>query len=73
MPLSTATPPIQLDWVEPIEQAPDSYTFGAKGFGEPPTSPIVPAITNAIANAIGYYADTLPVTPEKILKALGKA
>lgn len=72
MPLSLQTPEIVVDFIENAEQPPDSYNHGAKGLGEPPTSPIVPAITNAIANAIGVYFDTLPVTPDKILKALGK-
>ncbi|NHV96763.1 MAG: molybdopterin-dependent oxidoreductase [Thaumarchaeota archaeon] len=72
MPLSLQTPEIIVDFVENPEQPPDSYNHGAKGLGEPPTSPIVPAITNAIANAIGVYFDRLPVTPDKILKSLGK-
>jgi len=72
MPISMQTPEIIVDFVENPEQPPDSYNHGAKGLGEPPTSPIVPAITNAIANAIGVYFDSLPVTPDKILKALGK-
>jgi CO/xanthine dehydrogenase Mo-binding subunit len=72
MPISTQVPPIHLDWVETVEQPPDSYNHGAKGFGEPPTSPPVAAITNAIANAIGWWPDALPATPDKVLRALGK-
>jgi xanthine dehydrogenase molybdenum-binding subunit len=76
MPLSTQTPPeFVVDYAdaESTETAPDSYNFGAKGFAEPPTSPPVAAINNAIANAIGVHFNTVPITPEMILKALGKA
>lgn len=74
MSIFTQTPTeFVVDWVEAPEQPPDAYQFGAKGLGEPPTSPPGPAIGNVIANAIGVHIDSLPITPEKILKALGKA
>jgi len=73
LPIVTQVPNIQVAFVENPEQAPDSYNFGAKGMGEPPMAPVMPAIGNAVANAIGVYIDTLPITPDKILKALGKA
>jgi CO/xanthine dehydrogenase Mo-binding subunit len=44
--------------------------FGAKGIGEPANTPIVPAIANAVANAIGVRIHDLPITPEKVLAAL---
>ncbi|GEA19505.1 xanthine dehydrogenase family protein molybdopterin-binding subunit [Moorella sp. E306M] len=44
--------------------------YGAKGVGEPATIPTVPAIINAIYNAVGVRITELPVTPEKILAAL---
>jgi len=31
------------------------------------------ATINAIANATGWWPDTMPVTPERVLKGLGKA
>jgi len=46
--------------------------FGAKGVGEPACIPSSPAFANAVADAIGIRIYDLPVTPEKILKALGK-
>ncbi len=73
MPLVTQVPNIQVAFIENVEQAPDSYNFGAKGMAEPPMAPVIPAIANAVANAIGAYIDQLPLTPEKVLKALGKA
>jgi len=44
--------------------------FGAKGVGEPANVGVAPAIGNAIYDAIGVRVTDLPVTPEKILKAL---
>ena len=44
--------------------------FGAKGMGEAALTPSAPAIANAIYNAVGVRITDLPITPEKILKAL---
>lgn len=44
--------------------------FGAKGIGEPSLTPVAPAIANAIADAIGTRVFDLPITPEKIVRAL---
>ena len=44
--------------------------YGAKGAGEGPLVPIAPAISNAIYDAIGVRIYDLPITREKILKAL---
>jgi xanthine dehydrogenase molybdenum-binding subunit len=44
--------------------------FGAKGIGEPGCVPAAPAIANAIYDAIGVRIKDLPITPEKIIKAL---
>lgn len=55
-----------------VECPVDSGPFGAKGVGEPATIPTAPAIVNAIADAIGVRIYDLPVTPEKILKALNE-
>lgn len=52
----------------------DSYDptapFGVKESGEGPVQPTIPAITNAIYDAIGVRFTDLPITPEKVLKAL---
>ena len=49
----------------------DQYgPFGAKGLGEATFIPTAPAIANAIYNAIGVRIKELPLTPEKVLKAL---
>ena len=46
--------------------------FGAKEAGEGPLHPVIPAIANAIYDAIGVRFDETPITAEKILDALGK-
>ena len=60
-------PPIQTTFIETVDP---HGPFGAKGIGEPTTIPTAPAIANAIAHAIGVRIKDLPITPDKILKAL---
>jgi xanthine dehydrogenase YagR molybdenum-binding subunit len=45
---------------------------GVIGIGEPATVPTAGAIANAVANAIGVRVSSLPITPAKVLAALGK-
>ena len=45
---------------------------GVIGIGEPASIPASAAIANAVANAIGARVHSLPITPAKILAALGK-
>jgi carbon-monoxide dehydrogenase large subunit len=44
--------------------------FGAKGLGEPGLAPTAAAIGNAILDAIGVRMCDLPMTAEKVLRAL---
>lgn len=44
--------------------------FGAKGLGEPVLVGVAPAIVNAIRDAVGVEINTLPITSEKVLKAI---
>ncbi len=53
-----------------IEKADPYGPFGAKEVGEGTISAVYPAIVNAIHSAVGVWIEELPVTPEKILKAL---
>ena len=46
--------------------------YGAKEAGEGPLNPVIPAIANAVYDAIGVRFDETPITAEKILDALGK-
>ena len=52
----------------------DSYEpqgpFGVKEIGEGSTLPGLGAVAHAIANATGVWIKDLPITPEKILKAI---
>jgi CO/xanthine dehydrogenase Mo-binding subunit len=41
-----------------------------KGVGEMTANPPIPAIANAITDAIGVQITDLPITPEKVLRAL---
>ncbi|MBQ2680149.1 MAG: molybdopterin-dependent oxidoreductase [Firmicutes bacterium] len=47
-----------------------SGPFGAKSIGEIVINTPSPAIANAVENAIGVRIRDLPITPEKVLKAL---
>jgi len=53
-----------------VENEDSEGPFGAKGIGEPATIATAPAIANAIYDAIEVRIYHLPITPEKILKAL---
>ncbi|PKO14232.1 MAG: aldehyde oxidoreductase [Chloroflexi bacterium HGW-Chloroflexi-10] len=53
-----------------VEHAVEEGPFGGKGVGEIVLIPTIPAITNAIYNAVGVRIDSLPVDQEKILAAL---
>jgi CO/xanthine dehydrogenase Mo-binding subunit len=54
-----------------IVAVPDpTHPFGAKGIGEPPLIGAAAAIPNAIAAAAGVRVRKLPVTPERMLRAL---
>ncbi|CAG1002351.1 partial xanthine dehydrogenase molybdenum-binding subunit, partial [Gammaproteobacteria bacterium] len=44
--------------------------FGAKGVGEQPTNPTAAAIANAVYDAIGIRLTSLPLTGEKVLRAI---
>ena len=44
--------------------------YGAKDVGEPHTHPGPAAIANAIYDATGARIKSLPITPDKILRAL---
>ncbi len=53
-----------------IEDPDPNGPFGAKEVGQGPLLPIPPAVANAVFDAVGVRVDEIPVTPEKILKAL---
>ncbi|HLA27943.1 MAG TPA: xanthine dehydrogenase family protein molybdopterin-binding subunit [Syntrophales bacterium] len=53
-----------------VESLDPEGPFGAKEASEGTNIPTIPAIANAIYDAIGVRIKDLPITPEKILKAL---
>jgi 4-hydroxybenzoyl-CoA reductase alpha subunit len=60
-------PAIEALWVETNDPR---GPYGAKGLGEMGMVPTAPAIANAIHGAVGVRIQELPITPEKVLKAL---
>jgi CO/xanthine dehydrogenase Mo-binding subunit len=46
--------------------------FGAKGAGETGALTVAPAVANAVEDAVGVRIRNLPITPEKILRALAE-
>jgi CO/xanthine dehydrogenase Mo-binding subunit len=51
----------------------DNGPFGAKGVGETGVFSPAPAIANALYDAIGVVVTDLPLTPERVLRAICKA
>ncbi|OGO52027.1 MAG: hypothetical protein A2148_05260 [Chloroflexi bacterium RBG_16_68_14] len=69
MPTALDVPEIETHIVEvPSEEGP----YGARGVGEPSIVPGPAVISNAIEDAIGVRVTEVPITPERILRALGK-
>jgi 4-hydroxybenzoyl-CoA reductase alpha subunit len=74
--------PSMLDYKSPTTlETPDIHTilvetddpegpFGAKEAGQGPLLPVIPAIANAVYDAVGVRVDEIPITPEKILRGL---
>jgi len=68
-PTSLDMPDVFTDLVEePDPQGP----YGAKEVGQGPLLPVIPAVANAVYDAVGVRIDESPITPEKILKALAE-
>ncbi|MGI9106937.1 MAG: xanthine dehydrogenase family protein molybdopterin-binding subunit [Pyrinomonadaceae bacterium] len=53
-----------------IEDADPNGPFGAKEVGQGPLLPVMPAVANAVFDAVGVRVDEVPITPEKVLAAL---
>jgi 4-hydroxybenzoyl-CoA reductase subunit alpha len=63
------SPPIEVGIVESMDP---HGPFGAKEAGEGSLAAFLPALTNAIADAIGLRFNDLPVTPDRVFAALEK-
>ena len=67
LPSAVDVPFVQTEIVEvPVPDGP----FGAKGVGEPPVIAAAAAVANAIAAATGARLRRLPMTPERVWRAL---
>ena len=55
-----------------VEEGENKGPFNAKSVGEVAVSPVTPVIMAAINNALGTSLNELPLSPDKILKALAK-
>jgi 4-hydroxybenzoyl-CoA reductase subunit alpha len=53
-----------------VEDPDPNCPFGAKEVGQGPLLPVMPAVANAIYDAVGVRIDEIPITPDKVLKAL---
>lgn len=55
-----------------IEDPDPNGPFGAKEVGQGPLLPIMPAVANAVFDAVGVRVDEIPVSPEAVLKGLAE-
>jgi len=53
-----------------IEDPDPNCPYGAKEVGQGPLLPVMPAVANAIHDAVGVRIHEIPITPDKVLKAL---
>jgi CO/xanthine dehydrogenase Mo-binding subunit len=75
--LSTYLIPTVLDIPEQVKSVILEYPdprgpFGARGMGEMPFIPLAPAVIAALHDATGVWFDDFPLTPERVLRGLGK-
>jgi CO/xanthine dehydrogenase Mo-binding subunit len=75
--LSTYLIPTVLDIPERVKslilEVPDPLgPFGARGMAEMPYIPLAPALIAAVHDATGVWFDQFPLTPERVLRGLGK-
>ena len=56
-----------------VEVPNPGHPYGVRGVGETSICPPLAAIANAVSNAVGIRMTSLPISPPKILKALGDA
>ncbi|HWQ03894.1 MAG TPA: molybdopterin cofactor-binding domain-containing protein [Longilinea sp.] len=76
--LSTYLIPTVLDIPDKVQsiilEYPDPIgPFGARGMGEMPYLPLVPAVIDAVHDATGHWFDQFPLIPERVLSGLEKS
>lgn len=66
-PTTLEMPPVDSILVETLDP---EGPYGAKECGQGPLLPVIPAVANALFDALGVRIDEVPITPEKVLAAL---
>jgi len=69
IPTTAEMPETECILVEPVDPI---GPYGAKGCSEIAIVPTVGAVSNAVYNAIGARINVFPISPNRVLKALGK-
>src|SRR5688500_15709873 len=66
-PTTLEMPPVETILVETLDP---EGPYGAKEVGQGPLLPVIPAVANALFDALGVRIDEVPITPDKVLAAL---
>ena len=67
MPTTLEVPDVEVEFIETVDP---HGPFGAKGIGEMGLVPTAPAIANAIMAAVGVRMTRIPMTRERVYRAL---
>jgi CO/xanthine dehydrogenase Mo-binding subunit len=67
IPTSLDMPEVDTSIIESIDP---EGPFGAKEVGQGPLAPVIPAVANAVYDAVGIRIHSTPLTADKILRAL---
>jgi CO/xanthine dehydrogenase Mo-binding subunit len=66
-PTALEMPPVESILIETLDP---EGPYGAKECGQGPLLPVIPAVANALHDALGIRVDETPITPEKVVAAL---
>jgi 4-hydroxybenzoyl-CoA reductase subunit alpha len=66
-PTTLEMPPVESILVETLDP---EGPYGAKEVGQGPLLPVIPAVANALFDALGVLVDEVPITPEKVRAAI---
>jgi CO/xanthine dehydrogenase Mo-binding subunit len=66
-PTTLEMPPVESILVETLDP---EGPYGAKEVGQGPLLPVIPAVANALFDALGIHVDEVPITPEKVVAVL---
>jgi CO/xanthine dehydrogenase Mo-binding subunit len=66
-PTTLEMPPVESILVETLDP---EGPYGAKEVGQGPLLPVIPAVANALFDALGVRIDEVPITPDKVIAAL---